>query len=271
MSNNNRGVAVVTGAGAGIGRATARALVTAGYRVFGTSRKATAGSANGITMLTCDVTDSQSVASMIAEVIKQAGRIDVLVNNAGGALIGAAEESSIEQAQALFDLNVFGIIRVTNEVLPIMRNQRSGRIINISSVVGFIPSPFSALYTATKHAVEGYSESLDHEVRSLGIRVLLVEPAFTRTALDHNSTQPDRMVSVYDGGRKTTEAVWNTAIKAGDAPEVVGEAVVKAATTKSPKLRYPASKAARQLHFLRRFVPASAFDKSLRKQMKLPV
>lgn len=126
-----------------------------------------------------------------------------------------------------------------------MRNQRSGRIINISSVVGFIPSRFSALYTATKHAVEGYSESLDHEVRSLGIRVLLVEPAFTRTALDHNSTQPDRMVSVYDGGRKSTEAVWNSAIKEGDAPEVVGEAVVKAASAKSPKLRYPANKAAR--------------------------
>ena len=151
-----------------------------------------------------------------------------------------------------------------------MRSQRSGRIINISSVVGFIPSPYSALYTATKHAIEGYSD-LDHEVRSLGIRVLLVEPAFTRTALDHNSTQPDRKLSVYDGGRKSTEAVWNSAIKAGDAPEVVGEAVVKAATAKSPKLRYPASKAARQLHFLRRFVPAGTFDKSLRKQMKLPV
>jgi short-subunit dehydrogenase len=270
MSNNNPGVAVITGAAAGIGLATAKALVTAGYRVFGTSRKATVGSANGITMLTCDVTDDQSVASMIAEVMKQAGRIDLLVNNAGGALIGAAEESSVEQAQALFDLNVFGIIRVTNAVLPIMRNQRSGRIVNISSVVGFIPSPFSALYTATKHAVEGYSESLDHEVRSLGIRVLLVEPAFTRTSLDHNSTQPDRMIDVYDAGRKTTEAVWNSAIQAGDAPEVVGAAVVTAATAKSPKLRYPASKAARQLYFLRRFVPASAFDKSLRKQMKLP-
>jgi short-subunit dehydrogenase len=271
MSNKNRGVAVVTGAAAGIGLATAKALRSAGYRVFGTSRKATTGAKQDIIMLTCDVTDSESVANLVAEVIKQAGRIDLLVNNAGGALIGGAEESSVEQAQALFDLNVFGIIRVTNEVLPIMRNQRSGRIVNISSVVGFIPSPFSALYTATKHAVEGYSESLDHEVRSLGVRVLLVEPAFTRTSLDHNATQPDRMVNVYDGARKTMNAVWNSAIQAGDAPEVVGAAVVTAATAKSPKLRYPASKAARQLRFLRRFVPANAFDKSLRKQMKLPV
>ncbi|MCM2435117.1 oxidoreductase [Agrobacterium rosae] len=270
MDTNNRSVAVVSGAASGIGLATAKALLLAGYRVFGTSRKARAGSSAGITMLECDVTDSASVASMVAEVVNQAGRIDVFVNNAGGALIGGAEESSVEQAQALFDLNVFGIIRVTNEVLPITRQQRSGRIINISSVVGFIPSPFSALYAATKHAVEGYSESLDHEVRSLGIRVLLVEPAFTNTALDHNATQPDRMTSVYDQGRKSTEALWNTAIKAGDAPELVAEAVVKAATARSPKLRYPATKAARQLHFLRRFVPASAFDKSLRKQMKLP-
>lgn len=270
MNTNNRSVAVVTGAASGIGLATAKALVSAGYQVFGTSRKARTGTVAGITMLECDVTDSASVAAMVAEVVSRTGRIDIFVNNAGGALIGGAEESSVEQAQAIFDLNVFGIVRTTNEVLPIMRRQRSGRIINISSVVGFIPSPFSALYAATKHAVEGYSESLDHEVRSLGIRVLLVEPAFTNTALDHNAKQPDRMTSVYDAGRKTTEAVWNSAIKAGDAPEIVAEAVVKAATVKSPKLRYPATKAARQLHFLRRFVPASAFDKSLRKQMKLP-
>src|SRR3981081_2361637 len=125
---------------------------------------------------------------MVAEVMKQADRIDVLVNNAGNALIGGAEESSVEQAQALFDVNVFGVLRVTNEVLPIMRRQRSGRIVNISSVLGFIPSPFSALYTSTKHAIEGYSETLDHEVRSFGIRVLLVEPAFTRTSLEQNAT-----------------------------------------------------------------------------------
>lgn len=92
----------------------------------------------------------------------------------------------------MFDLNLFGIIRMTNAVLPIMRQQGSGRIINISSVVGFLPSPYAAIYAATKHAVEGYSESLDHEVRTLGIRVLLVEPGFTRIALDHNAPKPDR-------------------------------------------------------------------------------
>jgi short-subunit dehydrogenase len=270
MSNKNGGVAIVTGAAAGIGRATAKALVSAGYRVFGTSRKAAVGSTHGITMLTCDVTSATSVAQMVAEVMKQADRIDVLVNNAGNALIGGAEESSVEQAQALFDVNVFGVLRVTNEVLPIMRRQRSGRIVNISSVLGFIPSPFSALYTSTKHAIEGYSETLDHEVRSFGIRVLLVEPAFTRTSLEQNATKPDRMMSVYDEARISMNAVWNSAIEAGDAPEVVADAVVAAATAQTPKLRNPAGKRARRLHFLRRFVPASAFDKSLRKDMKLP-
>jgi short-subunit dehydrogenase len=208
---------------------------------------------------------------MVAEVMQQSGRIDLLVNNAGSALIGGAEESSIDQAKALFDTNVFGMIRVTNAVLPILRQQGTGRIVNISSVVGFIPSPFSTLYTATKHAVEGYSESLDHEVRSLGLRVLLVEPAFTRTGLDHNAPEPDRMLSVYDTARAAAAKLWNTAIQAGDAPEVVGAAVVTAATAQAPKLRYPASKAARRLHVMRRFVPAGAFDKSLRKQMGLPI
>jgi short-subunit dehydrogenase len=270
MSSNNRGVAVVTGAAAGIGHATAKALLSAGYRVFGTSRKSATGSTHGITILPCDVTDGDSVTQMVAEVMRQAGRIDVLVNNAGSGLIGGAEESSVEQAQALFDVNVFGVLRVTNEVLPIMRRQGSGRIVNISSVVGFLPSPFSALYASSKHAVEGYSETLDHEVRPFGIRVLLVEPAFTRTSFEQNASQPDRMMSVYDSARTTMNAVWNSAIQAGDAPELVADAVVAAATAKTPKLRYPASKRARQLHFLRRFVPASAFDKSLRKEMKLP-
>src|SRR4051794_6568055 len=116
MSNKNRGVAVVTGAAGGIGLATAKALLSAGYRVFGTSRKAATGSPPGITMLSCDVTDADSVASMVSEVISQAGRIDLLVNNAGNALIAGAEESSIEQAKTLFDVNVFGLFRVTNEV-----------------------------------------------------------------------------------------------------------------------------------------------------------
>lgn len=271
MSNTKHGVALVTGASSGIGLATARALQREGYRVFGTSRKAVPDAASGITMLVCDVTDEESVRRMVADVVSQAGRIDLLVNNAGSGLIGGAEESSVDQAKTLFEVNVFGVMRVTNEVLPVMRRQGGGRIINMSSVVGFLPSPFSALYSSTKHAIEGYSESLDHEVRTDGIRVLLVEPAFTRTSFEQNAIQPDRMLGIYEKARASMNAVWNSAIETGDAPETVAATVVTAAAATSPKLRYPAGKRARRLRLLRRLVPSSAFDQSLRKQMNLPV
>ena len=152
-------VALITGASGGIGLAAGVALIRAGYRVFGTSRQAAPNEVRqGIHMLRCDVTDDESVKQLIKDVIGLAGRIDALVNNAGRSLIGAAEESSLDQARSLFDINVFGILRTTTEVLPIMRRQGQGRIINISSVAGFLPGPYTALYNATKHAVEGYSE-----------------------------------------------------------------------------------------------------------------
>jgi NADP-dependent 3-hydroxy acid dehydrogenase YdfG len=142
MNNTNLGVALVTGASTGIGHATAKALQNAGFRVFGTSRRAAAEISDGTTMLVCDVTDDESVATAVGEVLTSAGRIDLLVNNAGVGLLGGAEESSMAQAQALFDVNVFGVLRVTNAVLPIMRRQGNGRIVNLSSVQGFIPAPY---------------------------------------------------------------------------------------------------------------------------------
>ncbi len=270
MNTKNPGVALVTGASSGIGRVTAKALADAGYRVFGTSRRATSERLEGVTMLSCDVTDDGSVAKLIGEVVAQAGRIDLLVNNAGIGLLGGAEESSIEQAKALFDVNVFGVLRVTNAVLPVMRRQKQGRIVNLSSLLGLIPAPYSALYAATKHAIEGYSESLDHELRSLGIRVVLVEPAYTRTAFEENQIRPDRPLDAYDAARDGMNTIMRTAIEAGDAPDVVARTILEAATASAPKRRYAAGKMARQVSLLRRFVPASAFDKSLRKQNGLP-
>lgn len=270
MSKASQGVALVTGASTGIGRATAVALQNAGFRVFGTSRSG-AEIPGGITMLKCDVTDDASVAKLIDDVLAKAGRIDLLVNNAGAGLLGGAEESSIAQAQALFDLNVFGVIRMTNAVVSGMRRQKSGRIINISSVLGLIPAPYSALYASTKHAVEGYSETLDHELRAFGIRVALVEPAYTRTSFEDNLTKPDRPLEVYDQARADMNAIIRKAILAGDAPETVAATVVKAATAAVPRRRYAAGKAAGRISFLRRFVPEAMFDKSLRKQMQLPV
>jgi len=271
MNKTNSGVALVTGASSGIGHATAKALQNAGYRVVGTSRRVASGRADGITMLTCDVTDDVSVAKLVDEVLGKAGRIDLLVNNAGIGLIGGAEESSTAQAQALFDVNVFGVLRITNAVLPAMRRQSSGRIVNVSSVLGLIPAPYSALYASTKHAIEGYSESLDHELRTFGIRVVLVEPAYTRTSFEENLAKPDQLLDIYDSARAGMNATMRKAIEAGDAPEVVAETILKAATAAVPRRRYAAGKMAKQVSLLRRFVPASAFDKSLRNQNELPV
>jgi NAD(P)-dependent dehydrogenase (short-subunit alcohol dehydrogenase family) len=265
-----RPVAIVTGASGGIGEATARALHAAGYRVFGTSRRPPATSLSGIGYLVCDVTSDESVGAAVGAVLQKTARIDLLVNNAGVGLVAGAEESSLEQAKSLFDVNLFGVIRMTRAVLPTMRRQGSGRIVNLSSVMGLIPAPFMALYSASKHAVEGYSESLDHEVRGSGVRVVLVEPAYTRTAFEGNVYQADQQLDIYQSARANAEGVLRDGMKTADTPELVASAVVNASTETNPRRRYTAGRAARQISLLRRFVPASAFDKSLRKQMRLP-
>jgi NAD(P)-dependent dehydrogenase (short-subunit alcohol dehydrogenase family) len=270
QEQQSRPVAIVTGASGGIGEATARALHAAGYRVFGTYRRPPATRAPAIEYLACDVTSDESVQAAVGEVLQKTARIDLLVNNAGVGLIAGAEESSVEQAKSLFDVNLFGVIRMTKAVLPTMRQQGSGRIVNISSVMGLIPAPFMALYAASKHALEGYSESLDHEIRATGVRVVLVEPAYTRTSFDGNVYQADQQLDVYQSARANAEGVMRDEMKTADTPELVANAVVKAATEVNPHRRYAAGRMARQVSLLRRFVPASAFDKSLRKQMRLP-
>ena len=270
LEQQSRPVAIVTGASGGIGEATARALHAAGYRVFGTYRRPPATRSPGIEYLACDVTSDESVKAAVAEVLAKTGRIDLLVNNAGVGLVAGAEESSLKQAKSLFDVNLFGLIRMTKAVLPTMRQKGMGRIVNISSVMGLIPAPFMALYSASKHAVEGYSESLDHEIRGSGIRVVLVEPAYTRTAFEGNVYQPDQQLDVYRSARTNAEGVLREGMKTADTPELVASAVLNASTEANPRRRYTAGRVARQISLLRRFVPAAAFDKSLRKQMRLP-
>lgn len=264
MSKTDRGIALVTGASSGIGLATAQALAAAGYQVFGTSRKPVAD-APGITMRICDVTDEASVKTLVDSIVRESGTIDLLVNNAGLGLLGAAEETSIAQAQRLFDVNVFGVARVTNAVLPVMRARKRGRIINMSSILGLIPAPFNAFYAASKHAIEGYSESLDHEVREYGIRVVLVEPGLTRTAFEENLTRADQPLAVYAAARARSENLMRMGIEAGDPPQVVADVVLTAATAAKPKLRYAAGKQSSQVRALRRYLPEAMVDRSLRK------
>src|SRR5206468_1890945 len=234
-------IALVTGASSGIGEAIAKRLATAGYKVCGTSRRGAQAGQRPFEMLPLDVTSDESVEAAVREVLRLEGRIDLLVNNAGfGVAPAGAEESSIDQAKAIFETNFFGIVRMTRAVVPQMRRQGHGRIINIGSVLGFLPMPYGALYAATKHAVEGYSESLDHELRTRGIRVSVIEPAYTKTKFDANALEPDAKLDDYRDVRAALALRMNEAIAAGDDAAVVADVVLEAAEAAHPKLRYTA-------------------------------
>ncbi|WP_019905289.1 oxidoreductase [Methylobacterium sp. 77] len=262
--------AFLTGASSGIGKAAALALAQAGFRVIGTSRKAAPGEIrDGIRLIACDVTSDASVAAAVAQAHAELGRIDLLVNNAGFGISGAAEESSIDQVRALFDTNVLGVVRVTNAVLPIMRRQGSGRILNVGSGLGVIPAPFNTHYSATKHALEGYSESLDHEVRGFGVRVLVIEPGATSTAFEASTVAADAPLTDYATLRARYDVAYTKAMKTADTPQSVAETIVRAAGDTTPRLRYASGKAVRQGSFARRFLPRSLFDKVLHAQFGL--
>ena len=266
----NKPVALVTGASSGIGKATAQRLATAGYKVYGTSRRGPTPGQRPFEMLSLDVTSDASVEAAVGDLMRLDGRIDLLVNNAGFSIAPAgAEESSIEQARSIFETNFFGILRMTRTVLPHMRRQGSGRIINISSIFGFLLAPYMALYAATKHAIEGYSESLDHELRTRGIRVSVIEPANTNTQFDANLLQPDSTLDEYREARAAVAKRMTEMIATGDQPGVVADAVLKAARADRPKLRYPAGGSASRLRLLRRFAPAGVVDAGLRKNLRL--
>lgn len=266
----NGKVALVTGASSGIGAAISGRLAEAGYTVFGTSRRSVAPGQRSFEMLTLDVTSDSSVEAAVSEVVRRAGRIDVLVNNAGfGVAPAGAEESSIEQARSIFDTNFFGIVRMTRAVVPRMRRQGGGRIINIGSALGFLPMPYGALYAATKHAVEGYSESLDHELRTRGIRVSVIEPAYTKTPFDANLLEPDATLDEYREVRAAVNERVKEVMATADDPRVVAEVVLKAASATHPKLRYPAGRLAVRLRFLRTFLPAGLMDAGIRRDLRL--
>ena len=263
-------VAFVTGASSGIGEATAERLAAAGYTVFGTSRRAAPTGQRAFEMLTLDVTSDQSVEAAVTEVMRRAGRLDVLVNNAGfGVAPAGAEESSIEQAQSIFDTNFFGIVRMTRAVVPHMRRQGGGRIINIGSVLGFLPMPYGALYAATKHAIEGYSESLDHELRTRGIRVSVIEPAYTKTPFDANFLEPDATIDEYREVRAAVNKRVKEVMATADQPLVVADVVLKAVSAARPKVRYTAGGLAGRLRFLRRYMPIGLMDTGIRRDLRL--
>jgi NAD(P)-dependent dehydrogenase (short-subunit alcohol dehydrogenase family) len=268
MTNGARRVVLITGASSGIGRVTAELLAARGHRVLGGVRAAaTTSPLADVELVPLDVRDESSVKACVEQVLSRAGRIDVLINNAGVNLVGAVEETSIGQAQALFDTNVFGVLRMIQAVLPGMRHQGAGQIVNISSILGFLPAPFMGVYASTKHAIEGLSESLDHEVRAFGIRVVLIEPYYTRTNLDASAAQAEGRIDAYAPQRRRTAAAITRNTNTAPEPRVVAEEVLRAIEGRY-RMRRPIGQAA-LLSWLRRLLPARWFEPSLRKAFAL--
>lgn len=264
-------VALVTGVSSGIGRATATLLSERGFRVFGTMRRPSQSNAalRNVEVIRLDVCDEESVGFCLRTVLDQAGRIDALVNNAGYTLIGSLEETSMEEAKEVFETNFFGVLRMSKAALPVMREQGYGRIANIGSVVGFLPAPYQGIYAASKHALEGYSESLDHEVRQFGVRVSVIEPGFTRTNIGQNGQLAGQPLVAYANERNRVLDAIRQSITKGEDPVRVAAVVLEALTSRSPRLRYPAGREAKFVSRLRRLAPAKLFDKGLRKQFGL--
>ncbi len=271
MSSPLPKIALVTGAGRGIGAAIATRLRNDGYTVYGTSRvDSAAPPASGIAMRSLDVRDDKATATLVGDILREAGRIDVLVNNAGAMLAGAIEETSLAEARELFNTNFFGAVSATTTVLPHMRLARSGRIIFISSVLGFLPAPFMGIYGATKHAIEGYAETLDHEVRDFGIRSILVEPSFTATNLVDKQREVVQRLPEYTEVRSRVLRKFADDTRQGSTPESVADVVAAAVVATAPKLRYPVGPA-NSLSRLRRFIPAGMFEKTFRRQRLLEI
>ncbi|CAG4897083.1 oxidoreductase [Paraburkholderia gardini] len=262
-------VVLITGASSGIGDATARTLAGAGYRVFGGVRRPeAAATVPGVEYVGMDVRDDASVVLAVSKVIEKAGRIDIVINNAGVSLVGPVEATSDAEAKALFDVNVFGVLRVMRAVLPSMRSNRSGLVLNISSVLGFLPAPYMGLYASSKHALEGLSESLDHEVRVFGVRVVLVEPSFSRTNLDTNATQTQVVIEEYAAACAHSVNAVRQQISDAPPPDEVARKILSIVRG-TYRLRQPADGRARVLSLLRRFAPFGQVDKSLRRAFGL--
>jgi NAD(P)-dependent dehydrogenase (short-subunit alcohol dehydrogenase family) len=261
-------VALVTGASSGIGEATARRLAGLGYSVYAAARRVDRMSAlgeEGIRVETLDVTDDASMVAVVDKIIAETGRIDVLVNNAGYGSYGALEEVPIEEARRQFEVNVLGLARMTQLVLPQMRARGDGYIVNISSMGGKIWEPLGSWYHAAKFAVEGLSDSLRAEVSGFGIKVVIIEPGNIRTEWGGIAAEKLQQTSA-DGPYRELAALVGRGLRSteggrmGSGPEVVADAVAKAVQSRKPRTRYPVGGGARSILLAERVLPDRGFD-----------
>lgn len=263
----NPKVVLITGAFSGIGAAIMTRLTKDGYKVFGTSRTPSAATPDGAALLSLDVCSDDSVRACVAEVLRRAGRIDVLINNAGYLLAGAIEDATVQQAQAQFDTNFFGIVRTVKAVLPIMRERRRGLIVNMSSLAGLVSVPFQGFYNASKFAVEGYSESLRFELKPFGISVAMVEPAVIKTPL-YSKPLPQAMPEYSPWRERALKTMKNFELKA-PGPDAVASVVARVVREGSPPLRNKVTREAIVLPLLRRLLPDGAFESVVRTAFNL--
>jgi NAD(P)-dependent dehydrogenase (short-subunit alcohol dehydrogenase family) len=269
MEKQNQRVVLVTGVSSGIGLACAAYLAARGFRVYGTSRRATAAGSElaNVTVLTADVTDDHSVEHAVGVVLEREGRIDIVVNNAGMGIAGPVENTSAEQAKAQFDVNFFGVLRVCRAVLPAMRKQRSGYIVNIGSIGGLIAIPYQSMYSASKFALEGLSEALRMEVRPFGIRVVLIEPGDHKTALTQNR-ELAKSSGEADAYRESFEAALEKTAhdeQGGPGPEQIARLLYRIVNQRNPRLRYTIGPAPqRAAIWLKRLLPYSILEYTMR-------
>lgn len=270
-------VILVTGASAGIGKATALQLINEGHIVYGAARrieKMKELEENGGFAIKMDVLNNDEIVAGVDQIIDEQGKIDVLVNNAGYAVYGSVEDITIDEARRQFEVNIFGLARLTQLVLPHMRHQGNGTIINVSSVGGKIFTPLGAWYHATKHALEGWSDSLRMEVEAFGIDVVIIEPGAIKTEFVDVMNQPmlDRSANgPYENLAKSmAKAAEESYSKKGrhSGPEVIANTISKAIKAKRPKTRYASGAMAGLVLFMRRWLSDRAFQKVMMSQVK---
>lgn len=273
-------VALVTGGSSGIGELTAQRLQEAGFVVYAAARRTERMAAladRGVRVLALDVTDEESVRGAVDTVLAEHGRVDVLVNNAGYGSYGAVEDVPMAEAQAQLDVNVIGLARLTQAVLPAMRAQQSGTLVNISSMGGRFATPLGAWYHASKFAVEGLSDAMRLELHRFGVRVVLVEPGSIQTEWGAIAAEKLRATSSQgayaaqaDAMAASLEASSRPGYRLASQPEVVATAVVRAATARRPRARYVVGIGARPMIWLRTLLPARAFDALVKRAAGVP-
>lgn len=260
---------LVTGASSGMGWDFAKALAEKGYTVYAAARRVERMSslrAFGITPIKMDITQEDDIKACVDFIQSQSGGIDILINNAGFGLFGAMEQTPIDDAKYQFEVNLFGLARLTQSVLPYMRNQRAGKIINISSVGGKIYSPLGSWYHATKHALEGWSDCLRLELKQFNIDVVIIQPGaiateFNEVMSDHLNTHSAE--GEYASLSKALDNAQQDAGKIASPPSVITRLVLKAVSSSKPKTRYAAGTYAKPLLFVRRWFSDRVFDRAI--------